>query len=333
MWSQPCRQCQAVCRRWRSVWFSCPGLWRILRLFPFRSVDSQLAIVKRVAPLVERLEIIGTKAVGAAGSTQQFSVVAMLSCFPAGRWQRLQVFRLTTDPYRPPRSVEADWELHKYKSLTAADLRQVGRLDMLRALELDSWQLPHCTAQVLGRLTQLSRLRLRARQLPPGCLPGAINELKQLESLELDTAVELPEEGTAQLSALSALTRLLSHVHVPPCSQGTHRGYCTAIILPPHVASRCCAPLLDRLHVSARLLCLLTPLSACPSWRVACITAASLPASPVRPHNRAALSPRVCSHRWCANSTLLTACWCHLCWGPCRAWRSCIYRASGELLR
>lgn len=103
-------------------------------------------------------------------------------------------------------------------------MRKVGRLRALRALELDSWQLPHCTADVLGRLTQLSRLRLRARQLPPGILPGAIDEqLTQLKSLVIETSMPCSPVGIAQLTALSGLTRLVSsqpHLCFLPCCRG-----------------------------------------------------------------------------------------------------------------
>lgn len=69
---------------------------------------------------------------------------------------------------------------------------------------------------MLSRLTQLSELRLRARQLPPGCLPGAINErLTQLRSLVLNTSTPYCDLGTFSLSALCALTRLVSYGNCP----------------------------------------------------------------------------------------------------------------------
>ena len=51
------RQCQAVCRRWRRIWFSEPGLWRTLCLRPTPDACEQLAVLQRVAPLVEALEL------------------------------------------------------------------------------------------------------------------------------------------------------------------------------------------------------------------------------------------------------------------------------------
>lgn len=168
-----CRQCQGVCRRWRRVWFSEPGLWQRLRLGPPSDAEVQLAIVQRVAPLLETLEVRGTgeqqQTAGQQG-TAQWQLPKLLASLPVRRRQRLQELRLSTETVEYLYSPYEFWVLRDCKPLSAAAMRKVGRLRALRALELDSWQLPHCTADVLGRLTQLSRLRLRARQLPASCL-------------------------------------------------------------------------------------------------------------------------------------------------------------------
>lgn len=210
------RQCQAVCRRWRRVWFGEPALWRLVRLQPADEGQAeQLAVVRRVGPLVESLHATST------GLMQQTELKALLDSLPAGRRQRLREVWLSAEPSRVRGSLD-EWELPGYNPLPAAAVQRLGRLRALRALELDSWQLPHRTASVLCTLSQLTRLRLRARQLPPGCLPGAIDErLTQLRSLVLETAMPCSPEGVAQLTALGALSLLVSRGG--PCAWGCLR--------------------------------------------------------------------------------------------------------------
>ena len=209
----PCRQVQLVCRRWRRVWFSEHRIWDSLHIRRSGDPTPLMAIVQRVAPLVQQLAVKGTGDRQPLGQEQsgQWSLPALLACFPAGRRQRLQALRLWAEHHRVPPGPYVFWTLHSAEPLSAAAMRQVGRLRGLRALELDSWQLPHCTAHVLGKLTQLSQLRLRARQLPEGCLPGVVTEqMTQLRSLVLETSLACSPVGISQLTALSALTRLVS---------------------------------------------------------------------------------------------------------------------------
>lgn len=214
------RQVALVCRRWRALYWQC-ALWSTFEggwdyQTWLRSTPTALPAPNR--ELNTRLLRVLRRIGGGLGSFRL--AAAALIAFDDGqtltellrclRRERATAVRLSSEARHDPGDDGLGFTLPHFDPLPACAVRTVSHLRGLTSLSLDSWHLPHCTVDVLARLPRLQELRLRARQLPPGCL-AAVLQLADLRSLELSTTMQLG--SVSQLSCLTRLTHLALHQH------------------------------------------------------------------------------------------------------------------------